>query len=327
MLATYKKIGITIIVLLLGVGSALLWQSSKQTKQETLSATKKRTLQNKEYTPSPEYLQKLPEEMIQSIERNANTRAEYLQKLEEETTKREKKWDKRLVELRNFIDEQEKKMAEADTEREARIAHGNKAEQELEVIRYKMDSITPILDRMHAFFGTEPSVIPKPPDDATSAEIVAFYQDLKDKMEQDPHYLRSKPRQITERRSSQTLEENVIGTSQNDGGSLDTPHFPINVKSQITALRATLAEQYFDVLVSPHLTSEEFYQHFPTEKERENLQTRKSEMTQHVVKNMRPFLSDEDNNQKISIIRELLTKNFDKDFADAVLTELEKDTE
>ena len=145
-------------------------------------------------------------------------------------------------------------------------------------------------------------------------------------MEEDPNYLRSIQPQLTGRSASQTPKTGFIHTLQNaDKQNPDTADFQKNAQSQITSLRATLETQYFDVIITPSLTPEEFDNIFPTKKEREILQTRKNEMTQHVVKNIRSFLSDRTDNQKISVVRELLTQSFDKDFADAVIEQLQLD--
>lgn len=164
----YKKIGIVIIVLLFGVGSAILWQSSKQTKPETRSAAT-------EY-PSPDqrkhqealldkYLKDaeatIDPQITLAYKERSQASAEYLQKLAEDATKREK----RSEELRDFINEQVQRYEQVYEERGALIARGNKAQQESEVIMRKMEAIKPLLDRlddkMQSFL------------DATSAEKVS----------------------------------------------------------------------------------------------------------------------------------------------------------
>ena len=352
------KIGTAIIVLLLGVGSVVLWQSSKPTK---------RTLQNKEHpsiearldeaikqlsdpiTPEQrKHLNALLDEYLKDEEpvserqitlRNGETIplkqylrnvSDFLQRSEAETAETEKY----LVELDKFVEFHKKHLSKESKEIDDLLARWDKVEQEITAMNEKVEAINPLVDRLHAFFGTTPNVIPEPPDDATPEEKRAFYEDLQQKMEQDPNYLRSIQPQLTGRRASQTPKTGLFHTlqnagensqeQQNDGTSIGTTQFRTNAHSQITSLRSTLEEQYFDVLVAPSLTSEEFDQIFSTQKERETLQRRKNEMTQHVVRNIRSLLSDKANNQNVSIVRQLITQNFDKDFAEAVIRQLQQ---
>ena len=108
------------------------------------------------------------------------------------------------------------------------------------------------------------------------------------------------------------------------------------VKSLITAqaafkpLRAVLNADYFDVVASRYLTPTELDEFFPTPEDRENLKRRTSKMQKAVVSKIRKVISDTKGataTEKRALARELVTQNFDKDFADAVLTELEKETE
>ncbi len=358
MRATYKKIGVVIIVLLLGVGSAVLWQSLKQTKTEKGSTTK--TPLNKEQTPLEaridEAFQQLSDPTITPDQRknlnalldeyfqdeapiserqitlpNGETVSvkEYLRDVDELLQASEAasvQTQKYIAERRKAFKEIEKERQQWSKEREALLTRWDKAQQKIDATNEKMEKINPLIDRLHTFFGTTPNVIPKPPDDATPEEKIAFYEDLQQKMEQDPNYLRSIQPELTGRSASQTPKTGVFHTLQNaDKQNLDTADFQKNAQSQITSLRTTLETQYFDVIITPSLTPEEFDNIFPTEKEREILQTRKNEMTQHVVKNLQRFLSDNPNDQKISVVRELLTQNFDKDFADAVIEKLQLD--
>ena len=345
MRAIYKKIGVTIIVLLLGVGSAFLWQSSKQTKQEKRSATQvKLTALNKEPSDplTPDELKRIKaslDEYLRDVVPTSDRQVtlpngetvyvdEYLRDVDNllQMSKAERAETKKyLTGLNKLIGAQRKQMSKETDDLKARI---NKLDQQKKVLDENWALMKPVVDSLYAFFGEEPNVIPEPPADASFEEQMAFYEDLQKKMEQDPNYLRSIQPQIMGRSASQTPKTGFIHTLlRNDKQNLDTDHFRTNAHSQITSLRDTLEQQYFDVLMTPHLTPEKFDKIFPTEKEREILQIRKSEMTQHVVKNIQRFLSDKPNNQKISIVRELLTQNFDKDFAETVLTELQKDVE
>lgn len=147
----YKKIGIVIIVLLLGVGSAILWQSSKQTKPETRFAAKaKRTLQTKEY--SHDQRKALLDEALKGAEvtiapqitlaykEHLQATAEDRQKSAAEAAKREK--------LLNLVSEHLQRYERSYEDSEALDAHMDKVLQEGEVLRRKTEAITPLLDRL-----------------------------------------------------------------------------------------------------------------------------------------------------------------------------------
>jgi len=230
--------------------------------------------------------------------------------------------------IRNFISETEKQAKELSKETEDLWARWDKVVQKNKVMNEKMALIDPLIDRLHTFFGTTPNVIPEPPDDATFEEKIAFYEDLQQKVEQDPNYLRSIQPELTGRSASQTQNTGFIHTLQNaDNQKLDTTDFQKYAQSQITSLRTTLEEQYFDVLVTPSLTTEEFDQYFPTQKARQNLKRRTSEIQKAVVSKIRKLVSELPNattDQKQEFTRKLVRQNFDKDFADAILSELVK---
>ena len=92
----------------------------------------------------------------------------------------------------------------------------------------------------------------------------------------------------------------------------------------------TLEEDYLDVVVSQHLTPKEMRTYFPTAVDREMLTLRTAQMQKSVVSQVRKVVSDIKGAtvaEKRALARELVTQNFDKDFAEAVLTELQKETE
>ncbi|MDE0317433.1 MAG: hypothetical protein OXM61_21360 [Candidatus Poribacteria bacterium] len=116
--------------------------------------------------------------------------------------------------------------------------------------------------------------------------------------------------------------------------SSNVPYDPVRslttAQQNLEPWRAELDVDYFDVVVSQSLHAEELDKFFPTEQERENLKSRTSEMQRAVVSKIREVVSEIPNAtkaQKSKLARELVTANFDKDFADAVLSELKKDAE
>ena len=104
----------------------------------------------------------------------------------------------------------------------------------------------------------------------------------------------------------------------------------VNAQTQFKAWRKDVDESYLDVLVSRYMTPKELEEYFPTQADRQNLTTRTERLQQDVVSKIRSLVSEIPNAtqaQKRKLARELVTKNFDKDFAEAVLTELEKDAQ
>ena len=92
----------------------------------------------------------------------------------------------------------------------------------------------------------------------------------------------------------------------------------------------TLEEDYLDVVVSQHLTPKEMRTYFPTAVDRKMLTLRTAQMQKLVVSKIRKLVSETPNAtaaEKRELARELVTQSFDKDFAAAVLTELQKDVE
>lgn len=289
----YKKIGIVIIVLLLGVGFAILWQSSKQTKTETRSAAKvKQALQNTEY-PFPDqrkYQEALLDKYLKDAEATIDSQinlaykehlqasAEYLQKLAEDATKGEK----RSKELLNLVSEHVQRYEQRHEEREAMnalIARGNKAQQESEVIMRKMEAIKPLLDRlddkMQSFL------------DATSAEKVS---------------------------------ETADGTPHD--WTPDT--FRDSFTKQVLDWNDDFDTQYLDVVTAPYFSQEEFEGFFPTESAREILKDRQDQMQTDIARRVQGLLAEDTGNreEKLSIIRQTLSENWSPDIADGVLERL-----
>ena len=104
----------------------------------------------------------------------------------------------------------------------------------------------------------------------------------------------------------------------------------VNAQTQFQTWRKDVDDAYLDVLVSRYMTPQELDQFFPTPADRQRLTTRTERLQQDVVSKVRKIVSGVPNtnaDQRRKLARELVTANFDKDFADAVLSELEKDAE
>ncbi|MYB66033.1 hypothetical protein F4X73_15185 [Candidatus Poribacteria bacterium] len=128
--------------------------------------------------------------------------------------------------------------------------------------------------------------------------------------------------------SSESAAENAVSTSQSI--VFDSVVSLSKVQSKLKPFLVDLDEKYFDVVVSQTLTSQEIDRYFPMDLDREMLRSRTTEMQKLVVSQVRKLVSDVKGataEQKRSLARELVKKNFDKDFAKSILSELEKEME
>ncbi len=101
-------------------------------------------------------------------------------------------------------------------------------------------------------------------------------------------------------------------------------------QTQFKTWRKDVDEAYFDVLLSRYMNPQELEKSFPTAENRQTLKLKTAQMQKSVVSQVRKLVSDIKGAtaaEKRALARELVTQNFDKDFADAVINELEKDEE
>lgn len=131
---------------------------------------------------------------------------------------------------------------------------------------------------------------------------------------------------LPEPSTSSPTEEAVVSPS--------TPYDPVksfsSAQTSFRPLRRDLEAKYFDVVISRSFTQQEIEKYFPTPSDRQQLKVRTTEMQQLVVSQVRKLLDNVKGAtpaQKRSLASALVTKNFDKDFADSVLSALEKETE
>ena len=124
-----------------------------------------------------------------------------------------------------------------------------------------------------------------------------------------------------------------MSTNSSPAESAGVPSLPdtnANAQAQFQTWRKDVDDAYLDVLVSRYMTPQKLDQFFPTPADRQGLTTRTERLQQDVVSKVRKIVSGVPNtnaDQRRKLARELVTTNFDKDFADAVLTELEKSAE
>ncbi len=328
----YKRICLVLVFLLLAMGTVIIWKSQKQTKQDKLSVPKVQSIPQNKVPKSIETIEnELPGifESIRFSDSVSTTELEWLDALLDELDKYEK--DVLPVsesDLYGRVNHWNKILQEVDKERDAQLLAEKNLDQRIEKARRwkkAMDEAwEPMIPLFHDFFGTEPNVLPEPPANASNAEKVVFYNDLLQKMEEDPNYLRSIQPQLTGRSPSQ--KKGTIHQIQ-EKFEKSMAEFRTDVQSEITVLHDDLEQQYFDVLVVPDLTQEEFNDFYPDQKSRDVLQRRTSAMRQHIVDEIKDISSFRPTTEKISIVREILLQEFEKGFADSVLKALEQGTE
>ncbi|MDE0315156.1 MAG: hypothetical protein OXM61_09655, partial [Candidatus Poribacteria bacterium] len=132
--------------------------------------------------------------------------------------------------------------------------------------------------------------------------------------------------------SSITAEPAIRPQSENPVSTSDPLYDPVKslslAQTSLKSWRADLDAKYFDVVISQYFTPQEIDEYFQTPQERETLKSRTSEMQREVVSKIRKVVSEIPNatqTQKSKLARELVTANFDKDFADAVIEQLQLD--
>ena len=123
-------------------------------------------------------------------------------------------------------------------------------------------------------------------------------------------------------------------TVSDPGVSATSAYDPVrsftSAQSRLESWRSDFDESYLDVIASRYMSPEQLDEFFPTPQEREHLKSRTTELQKLVVSQVRKLVSDVKGataEQKRSLARELVNKNFDKDFAKSILSELEKETE
>lgn len=134
------------------------------------------------------------------------------------------------------------------------------------------------------------------------------------------------PTALSEPSNPSPTEEVVVSPSE--------PYDPVKslslAQTSLKSWRADFDEKYFDVVKSQYFTPQEIDQYYPTEQDRESLKRRTVQMQKVVVSKMREVVSEIQGAtaaEKREFARQLVTNNFDKDFAQSVLSQLQRDDE
>jgi hypothetical protein len=100
--------------------------------------------------------------------------------------------------------------------------------------------------------------------------------------------------------------------------------FRTTTRANLSQWSRHINKQYFDVIVSPYLTQDEFDTLYPTPAARQELQQRQSALQSKLVKQVRKLLSPnrENRSQEVRIIQELLQGDYGNDIAEAVIKQL-----
>ena len=107
--------------------------------------------------------------------------------------------------------------------------------------------------------------------------------------------------------------------------SAGSMEYILKARTQFESWRKAIDTDYVDVLVSQYMTPQEINQYFPTDQARQELANRTEKLQSEVAANIRKLVSqlpDTTSQQKQAVARDLLTQNFDGDFAESVLKHL-----
>ncbi len=100
-----------------------------------------------------------------------------------------------------------------------------------------------------------------------------------------------------------------------------------DIEFKVTQLWIKSAEQYPDIIISQQLSKEEYDTFFSTKELRQSLKERKTQMQNDIAKQIQNILPNSLSNreQVIFQLRKSLSENWDSDFGDAVIEQLQLD--
>ncbi len=102
----------------------------------------------------------------------------------------------------------------------------------------------------------------------------------------------------------------------------------VKAQTEFQSWRNDIDQDYVDVLVSRYMSPQELEQYFPTAQQRKSLTHKTERLQDEVVSKMRKIVSaipDVTHEQKRTFARNILTQNFDSEFAESVLKQLDFD--
>lgn len=118
--------------------------------------------------------------------------------------------------------------------------------------------------------------------------------------------------------------ENPVTPSGDSPQKWSPDTFRTTTRANLSQWGRNINKQYFDVIVFPYLTQEEFDTLYPNPADRQQLRQRQSALQSELVKQARKLLSPnrENRSQEISIIQDLLRADYGNDIADGVIKQL-----
>jgi len=118
--------------------------------------------------------------------------------------------------------------------------------------------------------------------------------------------------------------ENPVTPSGDSPQKWSPDTFRTTTRANLSQWSRNINKQYFDVIVSPYLTQEEFDTLYPTRAARRELQQRQAALQSELVKQVRKLLSinRQNRSQEVNIIQNLLRADYGNDIADGVIKEL-----
>lgn len=134
-----------------------------------------------------------------------------------------------------------------------------------------------------------------------------------------------------------TQEMDAVSSNESSAASEITPPSSVPEKGSVSApsvsdfepLLKNIGEKYFDVVLSRHLSEKEFEQYFPSSQyDKELLKSRTREMQKTLVSELRKVMrnmNDVSDATKRERVKAFVMKNYDKDFAESVLRQLNAD--
>ncbi len=127
-----------------------------------------------------------------------------------------------------------------------------------------------------------------------------------------------------ENRISQMPQKDLV--SKKDEPTLQT--WQEHLKREISDLKMEIRKKYPGAFAIPYLTQEELGHLYPTESDRMALENQKQQMQNAITLHVQNVLSEDTSSnraEKLALIRDTLSENWDADFAEAVIRQLQQE--
>lgn len=125
------------------------------------------------------------------------------------------------------------------------------------------------------------------------------------------------------KRFSQTSQKDLV--SERDEPTLQT--WQERLKRDISGFKLEIRKKYPAAFAIPYLTQEELGDLYPTESHQKWLENRKQQMQNAITLHVQNVLSEDtpgNRSEKLALIRDTLSENWDADFAEALISQLQQ---